>query len=68
MIEKYFYSYKKCIECWSVSKGRMANHAINCNLLISYTHGPGIDEPVAMTTNGNLTHEDSILSISLKSQ
>ena len=31
---------------------RIGDYDINGNLLISYTHGPGIDEPVAMTIIG----------------
>ena len=30
---------------------RIADYDINGNLLSSYTHGPGIDEPITMTTN-----------------
>ena len=32
---------------------RIGDYDTNGNLIIAYTHGPGIDEPVAMTTNGS---------------
>ncbi len=32
---------------------RIGDYDENGNLLIAYTHGPGIDEPVAMTVNGS---------------
>ena len=30
---------------------RIADYDINGNLLISYTHGPGIDEPMPLTSD-----------------
>ena len=32
---------------------RIGDYDENGNLIIAYTHGPGIDEPVAMTVNGS---------------
>ena len=32
---------------------RVADHDVSGNALIAYTHGPGIDEPVAMNINGS---------------